>query len=178
MTGLSRKRFRARWARKTRSIRPPRPFSGCWGQAFGGGLLRKAVDEVRARRCELGLSLPSTATGAYSIARYRQLHQALIDGIARDAVPHRPFRIEPRVLKKRQKPFSLMTRPRQQLQRKILGEIMLPDSPITAYPECRRWRSADQRANSGAIGTWISSLSTIGNRSGNVRRISGSDSRS
>lgn len=65
-------------------------------------------------------------------ARYRRLHQALIDGIARDAVPHRPFRIEPRVLKKRQKPFSLMTRPRQQLRNKILAEILLPESPITA----------------------------------------------
>lgn len=65
-----------------------------------------------------------------SRARHRQLHQALIDGIARDAIPYRPFRIEPRVLKKRQKPFSLMTRPRQQLRYEILSEIMLPDSPI------------------------------------------------
>jgi len=53
----------------------------------------------------------------------RQLGEKLLAVIGLDLLPLRPFRIEPRVRKRRPKPFPLMTRPRQVLRDEILDSL-------------------------------------------------------
>ena len=48
-----------------------------------------------------------------------RLYQLLLSWIARGRVPDRPHRVEPRALKRRLKPYDLLTRPRKEM-RKIL----------------------------------------------------------
>jgi hypothetical protein len=45
------------------------------------------------------------------------LYRLLLSWIASDVLPHRPHRVEPRVLKRRLKPYDLLTRPRNELRR-------------------------------------------------------------
>jgi hypothetical protein len=49
------------------------------------------------------------------------LYQLLLSWIAHDPVPHRPNRLEPRTLKRRPKPYHLMTRPRNEMRQALLG---------------------------------------------------------
>ena len=49
-----------------------------------------------------------------------QLHQLLLSWIVRDHVPERPNRVEPRALKRRLKPYDLLTRPRKEMQKALL----------------------------------------------------------
>jgi hypothetical protein len=49
-----------------------------------------------------------------------QLHTWLLSWIARDILPHRPNRIEPRALKRRPKPYDLLTRPRNEMRTLLL----------------------------------------------------------
>ena len=49
------------------------------------------------------------------------MYQLLLSWIARDHVPHRPHRIEPRVLKRRPKPYKLLNRPRNEMRKALLG---------------------------------------------------------
>ena len=48
------------------------------------------------------------------------LYQLLLSWIARDPVPHRPHRLEPRVLKRRPKPYNLMNHPRNEMREALL----------------------------------------------------------
>jgi hypothetical protein len=48
------------------------------------------------------------------------LYQLLLSWIARDRLPERPSRVEPRALKRRLKPYALLTRPRQEMQKALL----------------------------------------------------------
>ena len=50
---------------------------------------------------------------------YARLYEDLIHWVADEKVPDRPDRIEPRVLKRRPKPYPLMTQPRSQLKAKL-----------------------------------------------------------
>ena len=50
---------------------------------------------------------------------YSRLYEELIHLVADEKVPDRPGRIEPRVLKRRPKPYPLMTQPRSQLKAKL-----------------------------------------------------------
>jgi hypothetical protein len=50
---------------------------------------------------------------------YSRLYEDLIHLVADEKVPDRPDRIEPRVLKRRPKPYPLMTQPRSQLKAKL-----------------------------------------------------------
>ena len=50
---------------------------------------------------------------------YSRLYEELIHWVADEKVPDRPGRIEPRVLKRRPKPYPLMTQPRSQLKAKL-----------------------------------------------------------
>ena len=50
----------------------------------------------------------------------RRLGDKLLEVIGNDRLPDRPFRVEPRVRKRRPKPFPLMTRPRDTLRAEIL----------------------------------------------------------
>jgi hypothetical protein len=52
-------------------------------------------------------------------ANYAFLYEKLIHLVANEKVPDRPDRIEPRVLKRRPKPYPLMTQPRSQLKAKL-----------------------------------------------------------
>jgi hypothetical protein len=47
-------------------------------------------------------------------------YQAMLKDLARDLNPHRPGRYEPRVVKRRPKPFPRMQQPRQVLREKVL----------------------------------------------------------
>jgi hypothetical protein len=49
-----------------------------------------------------------------------RLYQLLLSWIACDPLPHRPGRIEPRVLKRRPKPYKLLNRPRNQMRKALL----------------------------------------------------------
>jgi hypothetical protein len=59
------------------------------------------------------------AITAASPTQGRRLHTRMLETIAKDALPERPERIEPRVRKRRPKAYPLMTRPRAQLRREI-----------------------------------------------------------
>ena len=48
------------------------------------------------------------------------LYQLLLSWIARDGLPERPDRIEPRAVKRRPKPYDLLTRPRKETQEALL----------------------------------------------------------
>ncbi len=48
-----------------------------------------------------------------------RLHELLLSWIARDRVPLRPNRAEPRVLKRRLKPYDLLTRPRAEMKKAL-----------------------------------------------------------
>ena len=50
------------------------------------------------------------------------LYQLLLSWIARDRVPERPNRVEPRALKRRPKPYDLLTRPRKEMQKALLRQ--------------------------------------------------------
>lgn len=53
----------------------------------------------------------------------RRLREKLLAVIAADLLPDRPFRVEPRVRKRRPKSFPLMTQPRQVLRDQILDSM-------------------------------------------------------
>jgi hypothetical protein len=53
------------------------------------------------------------------LSDYSCLYAELIYLVANEKVPDRPDRIEPRVIKRRPKPFPLMTQPRSQLKAKL-----------------------------------------------------------
>lgn len=49
-----------------------------------------------------------------------RLYKLLLSWIARDLVPNRPNRLEPRALKRRPKPYKLLTQPRNEMQKVLL----------------------------------------------------------
>jgi hypothetical protein len=51
---------------------------------------------------------------------HRRLYEELLRLLAREIVPDRPDRVEPRVRKRRPKSYPLMTRPRHVLKRELL----------------------------------------------------------
>jgi hypothetical protein len=71
---------------------------------------RGSLDRARQYLCALGL--PQSAA-----ARIR-LRTLLVEAIARDALPERPGRREPRAVKRRAKSYQLLNRPRH-LMREI-----------------------------------------------------------
>ncbi len=48
------------------------------------------------------------------------LYRLLLSWIARDRLPERPNRVEPRVVKRRPKPYDLLTRPRKEMKKALL----------------------------------------------------------
>jgi hypothetical protein len=48
------------------------------------------------------------------------LYQLLLSWIAKDTLPHRPHRLEPRALKRRPKPYKLLNRPRAEMRKALL----------------------------------------------------------
>jgi hypothetical protein len=54
-------------------------------------------------------------------SKAKRLYELLLQWIAGDALPDRPNRLEPRVVKRRPKQYTLMKRPRQQLRRILLS---------------------------------------------------------
>jgi hypothetical protein len=53
---------------------------------------------------------------ARSKKKQNQLIVQLLEAIARDAVPERPGRMEPRAVKRRPKPYQLLNRPRHHMK--------------------------------------------------------------
>jgi hypothetical protein len=51
------------------------------------------------------------------------LYQLLLSWIARDRVPERPDRLEPRAVKRRPKPYPRLTRPRKEMQKALLEPL-------------------------------------------------------
>jgi hypothetical protein len=49
------------------------------------------------------------------------LYKLLLSWIANDMLPRRPNRLEPRVLKRRPKPYKLLTRPRNEMRKALLA---------------------------------------------------------
>ncbi|MEM6445471.1 MAG: IS4 family transposase [Cyanobacteria bacterium P01_D01_bin.123] len=72
---------------------------------------------LQGTRQVLGQFIPLLATA--SQPHRRLLHRQLVVLVARQLLPLRPGRIEPRVRKRRPKPFPLMTQPRSTLKRKL-----------------------------------------------------------
>jgi hypothetical protein len=75
------------------------------------------------------LSLAGTLQHLQAVAPYlglfagtpqaARLYQRLLSWIARDRLPQRPHRVEPRALKRRLKPYDLLTRPRKEMQKTL-----------------------------------------------------------
>ncbi|MEM9156464.1 MAG: IS4 family transposase, partial [Cyanobacteria bacterium P01_F01_bin.33] len=63
--------------------------------------------------------IPLLATTSQTL--HRRLNRQLVALVARQLLPLRPRRIEPRVRKRRPKPFPLMTQPRSTLKRKLVA---------------------------------------------------------
>ena len=63
-----------------------------------------AVDTARSFHSAMRL--------ARTIRKARQLHARLLEILARDLIPYRPDRAEPRAVKKRPKPYQRLTKPR------------------------------------------------------------------
>ncbi len=64
-------------------------------------------------------SILSPYLGVASVEEQRILFENLLDRIAQEIVPNRPDRFEPRVVKRRPKPYPLMTRPRAELKARL-----------------------------------------------------------
>lgn len=88
-------------------------------------MMRAAMQAgVCARRLSFKGALDAICAFAVQMHRcgtkvFRKIKAALLNVIGEDQIPLRPFRIEPRVRKRRPKPFPLMTRPRKTLQAEI-----------------------------------------------------------
>jgi hypothetical protein len=54
--------------------------------------------------------------------RSRSLYELLLEWVARDQLPWRPHRIEPRAVKRRPKEYDLLNRPRHELRQALLRE--------------------------------------------------------
>jgi len=57
------------------------------------------------------------ATGACRATQ--ELHARILETIAKQEIPHRPGRIEPRVIKRRKEHYTFMTRPRRQIKAEL-----------------------------------------------------------
>lgn len=57
---------------------------------------------------------------ARSVEEHRQLHRILLAWLARDLLPHRPDRIEPRAVKRRPKGYPRLNRPRTEMKKILL----------------------------------------------------------
>jgi hypothetical protein len=53
--------------------------------------------------------------------RAERLYAVLVEWIAKDPVPHRPHRLEPRAVKRRPKQYDLLNRPRQQMREVLMS---------------------------------------------------------
>jgi hypothetical protein len=76
--------------------------------SFKGALQMLNAFEGNLRHCPLG--------------RLVLRHAHLLAGIAQMKLPHRPGRVEPRALKRRPKPFQLLTEPRQILRARLMSQ--------------------------------------------------------
>lgn len=76
--------------------------------SFKGALQMLNAFEENLRHCPLG--------------RLVLRHAHLLAGIAQMKLPHRPGRVEPRALKRRPKPFQLLTEPRQILRARLMAK--------------------------------------------------------
>lgn len=79
--------------------------------SFKGALQMLNAFEENLRHCPLG--------------RLALRHAHLLAGIAQMKLPHRPGRVEPRALKRRPKPFQLLTEPRQILRARLTAQRQL-----------------------------------------------------
>ena len=76
----------------------------------GAGLeasFKGTVDRIERWLPEVSAALPAKVR--------KRLVEDLLDAIADDLVPERPSRREPRVVKRRPKPFQLMNKPRSEM---------------------------------------------------------------
>lgn len=62
------------------------------------------------------------ALGHCTEAIFPLAYTRLIGDIAKDLVPYRPFRIEPRAIKRRKKQYNLLSQPRAVLQQKLIDK--------------------------------------------------------
>ena len=83
-----------------------------WTHLLGYNLLRSVMEQAAPL---LDYERTRTATNA---ARKR-LYSHLLGDVAADRLPHRPNRQEPRVVKRRPKPFPRMRQPRSVLKAKL-----------------------------------------------------------
>jgi hypothetical protein len=72
-----------------------------------GASFKGAIDRMARWLPELSAAVPAKVR--------RRLVEDLLDAIAEDLVPERPYRREPRALKRRPKPFQLMNKPRAEM---------------------------------------------------------------
>ncbi len=67
------------------------------------------------------LSILSPYLGVASPEPLQTFYEHLLGRIAQEVVPYRPDRVEPRVVKRRPKPYPLMTKPRAVLKAKLVA---------------------------------------------------------
>jgi hypothetical protein len=84
----------------------------------------KQTDRIDIERISFKGTLQHLATASPYLALadasdYSRRHAGLIQLVSKEQVPDRPDRVEPRVVKRRPKKFSLMTQPRSSLKAKL-----------------------------------------------------------
>jgi hypothetical protein len=88
-------------------------------------LMRTAACEAKERVARISFQGARqrllAAAGGGAAPRFRRAYRSLIRDIAYDLNPNRPFRIEPRAIKRRKKQYDLLNAPRAALQKKLKG---------------------------------------------------------
>lgn len=78
-----------------------------------------AVTRISFQGCRQ--RLVAAAARNCSAGKFPSSYRKLIRDIAKDGVPYRPFRVEPRAIKRRKKGYDLINQPRIVLQQKLMG---------------------------------------------------------
>jgi len=89
-------------------------------------LMRAAASEAGETMARISFQgarqrLLAAASLPRSFRTFRPSYRRLIRDIARALNPERPFRIEPRAIKKRRKQYDFLNRPRAVLRAKLIG---------------------------------------------------------
>ncbi len=115
-----------------RTKTPERARKEIWMYLAGYNLLRtlmwtaavktgKTVARVSFQGCRQRFLV--VAERNCSTKQFGCLYHRLLGDIAKDLNPDRPFRIEPRAIKRRKKQYDLLNQPREVLRRKLMKEV-------------------------------------------------------
>jgi len=113
-----------------RTTTPSRVRKELWMYLAGYNILRTLMNTA-AQKADVPVArisfqgcrqrLIAAATNAGPARNFKRLYRRMIRDIAKDQNPERPNRIEPRAVKRRPKQYDLLNKPREVLQKQLLG---------------------------------------------------------